>query len=163
MSELRLVTHLDSFQENPWILARIKGRCGVANGCFDVLHSGHLHLLRHLDVLCRLRGVHPVVALNSDQSLREIKGQRRPIVPQGSRAELLTHLYWPMTVVIFDEPTPQRLMDTLEPPLVLKGSDYDPSAVVRWSGSEVRTVELLPGWSTSALLEGKLEEDSGHR
>jgi len=147
----RRVIHLDALEEST-LLRLLEGRCGVANGCFDVLHSGHIHLLRHLSVLCHMQGLQAVVALNSDESVRGLKGPGRPVVPHSSRADLLSHLFWPFTVVIFDERTPQRLMDMLKPPLVVKGSDYDPSTVIRWSGSEVRTVDLLPGWSTTSLL-----------
>lgn len=128
------------------------GTCAVANGCFDVLHLGHLRLLEKFHHAARCRGLRPIIALNSDDSIRRLKGAGRPIVPERCRGELLTSLLWPFTVVIFDEDTPQRLMDVLRPRLVVKGAEYDPTHVIRWSGSEVLTVEMSPGWSTSGIL-----------
>lgn len=127
-------------------------KCIVANGCFDVLHPGHLHLLRTLHAIAHSRRMQPVVALNSDASVRALKGAGRPIVPQQARAELLTSLQWPFTVVMFDEDTPARLMKMLRPAAILKGGDIDPDTVIRWHGSEVIMVPVLQGWSTTSIV-----------
>lgn len=134
------------------LLQSIQGRCAVANGCFDVLHPGHLSLLAQLDTLAYQRRLRPIVAINSDASVKRLKGNSRPFVPQESRAALLNNLKWPFTVIIFEEDTPQRLMDLLRPPLVVKGSEYDPTKVVKWSGSEVVTMPMIDGWSTTKML-----------
>lgn len=164
MSE-RFTIHLDELaasilSDNPreqpydsWV-----GGCMVANGCFDGLHPGHLSLLAHLDTYAYKERLRPLVAINSDQSVRRLKGPTRPVWPQDVRAKLINHLKWPLTVIIFDEDTPQRLMDLLKPRVVLKGSEYAPGDVIRWKGnewgkgSEVLTVPMMDGWSTSRIL-----------
>jgi D-beta-D-heptose 7-phosphate kinase/D-beta-D-heptose 1-phosphate adenosyltransferase len=128
------------------------GKTVVANGCFDLLHPGHLSLLGWLDTIAYRKSLRPIIAINSDESVRRLKGQTRPKWPQEARAAFLTHLKWPFTVVIFDEDTPQRLMDLLKPAAVLKGSEYATESVVRWKDSEVITVPMLDGWSTSRIV-----------
>jgi len=127
-------------------------RCIIANGCFDILHPGHLSLLAQLDALAYKMKLRPVVALNSDMSIARLKGPHRPIVPQESRAALLNSLKWPFTVIVFEEDTPQGLMDLLRPPVVLKGSEYPAESVIRWKDSRVIGVDMLPRWSTSRIL-----------
>ena len=146
----------DSPKEQPydkWV-----GGCIIANGCFDGLHPGHLSLFGWLDTQAYRLRLRPLVAINSDASVRRLKGPARPVWPQDVRATLINHLKWPLTVVIFDEDTPQRLMDLLKPQVVLKGSEYPKDSVVRWhgnehcSGSEVMSVPMLDSWSTSRIL-----------
>lgn len=162
----RHVLHLDTIassilSDSPREQAydHLVGNCVVANGCFDILHRGHLDLLRELDYEAHLRGrLRAIVAINSDESVRRLKGDRRPNVPQESRSYLLTHLQWPFTVVIFEEDTPQRLMDLLKPRAVVKGSEYPPDSVIRWmgneysKGSEVVSVGMVPRYSTTILM-----------
>lgn len=131
---------------------RIVGNCMVANGCFDILHPGHISLLASLDTISYQEGLRPIVAMNSDESVARLKGPRRPAVPQESRAMLINYLKWPLTVVIFNEDSPQRLMDIFKPKIVLKGAEYTEESVVRWSGSRVMTVPMKPRWSTSSIL-----------
>jgi D-beta-D-heptose 7-phosphate kinase/D-beta-D-heptose 1-phosphate adenosyltransferase len=152
LTDLRLSTELPGFMH--WLphLERIAGKCAVANGCFDILHPGHLTVLSALARVARQMGLRPVVALNSDSSVRTLKGPSRPIVPQAARSALINSLEWPLTVVLFDEETPQLLMDTLRPVVVVKGSEYAPDSVVRWSGSQVITVDMVPKWSTSRII-----------
>ncbi len=158
MSE-RITLHLDDLDlgrntaEWDGLLGHI-GRIAVANGCFDILHPGHLSLLATLDTVAYRRRLRPVVALNSDASVRRLKGDRRPIVPQESRATLLNNLRWPLTVIIFEDDTPQRLMDLLRPPVVLNGAEYPADAVVRWESSEVVSVDMVPRWSSSGIVAG---------
>lgn len=133
-------------------LEPIVGRCAIANGCFDILHPGHLSVLATLDTVSYWYALRPIVAINSDESIRRIKGEGRPIVPQASRSMLLNHLKWPFTVVVFDEDTPQRLMDILRPQVVIKGAEYAQENVVKWKDSRVISVEMLPGWSTTGII-----------
>lgn len=133
-------------------LTQFVGRFAVANGCFDGLHPGHLNILATLDTEAYKRRLRPIVALNSDRSVRRIKGNKRPIYPQDARALLINSLKWPLTVVLFDEETPERLMSLLRPSLVIKGSEYDPVDVVRPQGAEVYSVPMLGSWSTSRLM-----------
>lgn len=128
------------------------GKVAVANGCFDVLHPGHLSLLAQLDELAYANCLRPIVAMNSDASVRRLKGNDRPVVPQNARATLINNLKWPLTVVIFDEDSPQRLMDLLQPAIVLKGSEYPAETVVRWKDSKVVSATMIGNWSTSKIL-----------
>jgi D-beta-D-heptose 7-phosphate kinase/D-beta-D-heptose 1-phosphate adenosyltransferase len=123
------------------------------NGCFDLLHAGHLALLReaarHGDVL--------LVGLNGDRSVTRLKGTGRPIVPEGARAAMLAALDCVTAVVLFDEDTPLDLIREVEPRVLVKGADYTPEQVVGrelvlgWGG-EVVLVPLVPGHSTTALV-----------
>lgn len=133
-------------------LSDVQGKCIVANGCFDVLHPGHLSLLANLDTIAYQMKLRPIVAINSDGSVRRLKGNTRPIVTDDVRAHLINNLKWPFTVVIFCEDTPQLLMDTLKPRAVLKGSEYAAESVVRWTGSQVITVPMVGTWSTTKIL-----------
>jgi rfaE bifunctional protein nucleotidyltransferase chain/domain len=159
MSE-RFTVHLNDLHPTTGnTLAEAKGTIGipiegciVANGCFDVLHPGHLSLLATLDTLAYQMRLRPVVALNSDESVRKLKGPGRPLVPQQSRSALINNLKWPFTVVIFDEETPQRLMDLLKPVAVVKGSEYPTESVIRWKESRVITVDMVPHWSTTSIV-----------
>ena len=130
------------------------GHTVVANGCFDGMHPGHLSLFAHLDTFAYRKRLRPIVAINSDQSVRRLKGFGRPVWPQEVRSAVINCMKWPLTVVIFDEDTPQRLMDTLQPAAVMKGSEYTFTDVIRWNLSEVVTVPMLDDWSTSRILAG---------
>lgn len=150
----RYTIHLDELEKD-WThleLSKFRGKCIVANGCFDILHPGHISLLAQLDTIAYRSGFRPIVAMNSDVSVRRLKGDRRPIVPQESRALLINNLKWPFTVVLFDEETPQRLMDLLQPAIVVKGAEYPLSSVVKWKDSEVVTVEMVSRWSTTKIV-----------
>ena len=147
----RSVIHLNDLEKLLEVYDVI-GRCAIANGCFDILHPGHLAIFEMLDEVSYHRGLKPIVAINSDESIKRIKGEGRPIVPQFARATLITNLRWDLCVVIFDEDTPQRLMDFLKPRVVVKGSEYDKESVIRWKGSEVISPSMVPNWSTSAII-----------
>ncbi|MBA3473157.1 MAG: D-glycero-beta-D-manno-heptose 1-phosphate adenylyltransferase [Rubrobacter sp.] len=138
-------------------IARIReegGRVVFTNGCFDLLHPGHVFYLR----AARSLGDALVVGLNSDASVRKLKGPSRPVVPEKDRAAVLEALESVDAVVVFGEDTPIRLMRELEPAVYVKGSDYRiedlPEAeVAREFGAEVRIIPFEPGYSTSALIE----------
>lgn len=118
------------------------------NGCFDVFHRGHLELLRH----CRSLG-YVVVGVNSDESVRRLKGHGRPINSQDDRVALLRELRCVDEVVVFDQDTPEALIRELRPDVVVKGGDYVPSEVVGNDLAEVVIFPLLPELSSSILLE----------
>lgn len=156
----RYAVHLDELRLSPdglW-LSNDKGQpirvgwTAVANGCFDGMHPGHLSLFAHLDTIAYRKRLRPIVAINSDQSVRRLKGPPRPVWSQEVRSAVINCLKWPLTVVIFDEDTPQRLMDLLRPAVVVKGAEYAPGSVVRWKDSEVFAVPMLEDWSTSRIL-----------
>ncbi len=130
------------------------GRCVVfTNGCFDLLHPGHIRLLEQ----ARALGDVLVVGLNSDGSVRALKGENRPLVPQAERAEVLAALEAVDVVTVFDEPTPQALIAALLPDVLVKGGDWRPDqivgrAAVEAAGGRVVTIPFLPGYSTSAVI-----------
>jgi D-beta-D-heptose 7-phosphate kinase/D-beta-D-heptose 1-phosphate adenosyltransferase len=129
-------------------------RVVLTNGCFDLLHAGHLALLERARALGDLL----IVALNSDASVRELKGEARPIVPEAERSELLASLEAVDRVVVYDEATPLALIEALLPDVLVKGADWAEAAivgrdVVRAHGGRVVRVPLLAGRSTTSLLE----------
>ena len=122
------------------------------NGCFDLLHLGHIdYLAKAADLGHKL-----VVGLNSDKSTSALKGSGRPITNQTSRANLLAALFFVDAVVLFDDSTPLELIKTVRPDVLVKGADYTTDRivgadVVLANGCEVKTIEYLPGYSTSAI------------
>jgi len=124
------------------------------NGCFDLLHPGHVALLEE----ARRQGDLLVVGLNSDRSVAELKGAGRPLVRQSERAELLTALEAVDRVVIYDEPTPLAIIRALLPDVLVKGADWAKEAIVgadlvEAAGGRVVRVATVPGQSTTSLLE----------
>jgi D-beta-D-heptose 7-phosphate kinase/D-beta-D-heptose 1-phosphate adenosyltransferase len=134
--------------------ARRRGRTVVfTNGCFDILHTGHLACLEGAKRLGDLL----VVGLNSDASVRGLKGDSRPVIDQENRASLLAGLACVDMVVTFDEPTPEALIDLLEPDVLVKGGDYTVDQVAGATGvlaraGKVVIVPLVQGLSTTAIL-----------
>ena len=124
------------------------------NGVFDLLHPGHVRYL----TTARSQGDVLVVGVNSDRSVRENKGPSRPIIPEQERAELLEALSVVDAAVIFDEPTPQGIIDRLRPDVLVKGADWAADAIVgretvEAGGGKVVRVPIEQGWSTSAIIE----------
>ena len=118
------------------------------NGCFDILHVGHVKLLEYCSTLGEV-----VVGLNSDASVKILKGANRPVNDQDSRKTVLESLRFVSQVLIFDEDTPYNLISALKPDLIVKGGDYNPSEVV---GSDIAEVLIFPtrdGFSTSGIIE----------
>jgi D-beta-D-heptose 7-phosphate kinase/D-beta-D-heptose 1-phosphate adenosyltransferase len=126
----------------------------MTNGCFDLLHAGHLTVLHESAQL----GDALVVAINSDQSVRRLKGSERPLVPEQERAALLAALDCVDAVTVFDEDTPLELLAAATPDVLVKGADYTVEGVVgrelvESRGGRVALVPLLPEKSTTALVE----------
>ena len=124
------------------------------NGCFDLLHGGHLSLLE----AARAEGTRLIVAINSDRSVREIKGPGRPLTPEGERAEALLALECVDRVVIYDEPTPEAAIEALVPDVLVKGADWAEDeivgrATVTGRGGRVVRVPLVAGRSTTAVVD----------
>lgn len=119
------------------------------NGCFDILHTGHLELLKYAKTL----GSTLVVGVNSDASVKRLKGNNRPINSEITRAHQLNALPWVDEVVIFDDDTPYKLIKSLRPDIIVKGGDYTVEQVV---GHDLATVVIFPvveGYSTTRIIE----------
>jgi len=123
------------------------------NGCFDLLHLGHLdYLVKAADL-----GDVLIVGLNSDNSVRRLKGENRPLLDQNARANLLAGFSFITKVVIFDEDTPYELIKLVKPDILVKGKDYKKEEVVGYdivqkNGGEVITLDLVEGYSTTDLI-----------
>ena len=124
------------------------------NGCFDLIHVGHVRLLQDAKKL----GTRLVVAINSDASVKRLKGPERPIVNENNRAEILSHLASVDAVTIFDEDTPLEVIQAIRPQVIVKGGDYTEATVVgaeevkSWGG-RVQLIPLIEGQSTTKIVE----------
>lgn len=127
------------------------------NGCFDLLHLGHIdYLSKAADMGNRL-----IIGLNSDISTTNLKGSSRPITDEVSRASLLASLFFVDAVILFDEETPLNLIAKVKPNVLVKGADYSIDQIVGAdlviaSGGIVKTIEYLPGYSTTSI-ENKIK------
>jgi D-beta-D-heptose 7-phosphate kinase/D-beta-D-heptose 1-phosphate adenosyltransferase len=136
-------------------------RIGFTNGCFDILHRGHIRLLAEARAACdRL-----VVGLNSDASTKRLKGNSRPINPEEGRAEVLAALEAVDLVVVFEEDTPLELIKRVRPSVLVKGADYKREDVVghdvvEAAGGAVVLVDLVPGQSTTKIVQRSRESTS---
>ncbi len=128
------------------------------NGCFDIIHLGHIDYLSKAKDLGDLL----VIGLNTDASVSRLKGENRPIQDEVSRAMVLASLGFVDAVVFFGEDTPYNLIKTTQPDILVKGADYKPEDIVGYDivknkGGEVVTINYLPGYSTSAI-ESKIQQ-----
>jgi D-glycero-beta-D-manno-heptose 1-phosphate adenylyltransferase len=123
------------------------------NGCFDILHKGHVTYLAEAAEL----GDNLIVGLNSDESIKKLKkGPGRPIQDQDSRALILASLHHVSAVILFDEETPAELIKLVQPDVLVKGGDWKPEQIVghdtvKARGGEVVSIDYLPGYSTTAI------------
>jgi D-beta-D-heptose 7-phosphate kinase/D-beta-D-heptose 1-phosphate adenosyltransferase len=122
------------------------------NGCFDVLHRGHLELLRY----CKSLGDRVVVGLNNDDSVKRLKGETRPVNTQEDRQFFLESLKYVDEVILFSEDTPYNLIKSIKPDIIVKGGDYDLENVVGSDMSEVVIFSVIDGYSTTKFLESCL-------
>lgn len=134
-------------------LSALPGKTVFTNGCFDLLHVGHVRYLW----AARNLGERLVVGLNSDASVQALKGLQRPIVPEDERAEVLAALACVDFVTVFSEPTAAELLSRLKPAIYAKGGDYSPDTlpeapVVRGYGGEIAIVSFVPGRSTTDIV-----------
>lgn len=130
------------------------------NGCFDILHRGHIDYLNKASKL----GTKLIVAVNSDNSVKKLKGKNRPIQDEISRSEILASLECTDVVIIFEEDTPYELIKNLEPDILVKGSDYKTEQIagyeiIKQTGGKVVLIDLLEGYSTSNI-EKKIKESN---
>lgn len=123
------------------------------NGCFDIVHKGHIEYLAQAAAL----GTKLVVGLNTDTSVKRLKGEKRPINNQEARAILLSALIFIDKIVLFDEDTPYELIKYIQPDILVKGKDYKPEQIVGYDivknkGGEIITIDLTAGYSTTSIL-----------
>ena len=157
-SRCRLMGRVLSLKElTEWRRAeKTAGRRVVAtNGCFDLLHVGHVRFLQE----ARALGDRLVVGLNGDGSVRELKGTGRPVNPEADRAEVLAALGCVDAVVVFPEKRATQFLEVAQPDIYVKGGDYQPEdldaceqAAVKKAGGQVKVLKLTPGKSTSSVL-----------
>ena len=123
------------------------------NGCYDILHPGHIRLLER----ARSLGDFLILALNTDASVQRLKGRSRPLVPQDARAELAAGIEAVDAVTLFDEDTPRELIAAVLPDILIKGADWTHFIAgreeVEAAGGEVLALPLEPGYSTTGILE----------
>lgn len=133
---------------------RYQGRRIVfTNGCFDLIHRGHAEYLAH----AAGKGDELVIGLNSDRSVSMLKGPDRPLTDEFSRAYLLAAFRFVSAVVMFEEDTPEQLISLISPDYLIKGDDYPVSEIAGYEwviahGGKVETIRLVPGFSTSSLI-----------
>ena len=123
------------------------------NGCFDVLHKGHIHYLAEASEL----GDFLVVGLNTDASIRKIKGDTRPYLDQETRSLILASLKFVSLIVLFDEETPAELIKKILPDVLVKGNDYKPEEIVGYdivkaAGGEIVTLDFVEGYSSTEII-----------
>ena len=142
-----------------WVtrLRETGGRVVFTNGVFDLLHPGHIRYLQD----ARRLGDALIVAVNSDGSVRALKGHGRPIVPEAERAEVVAALESVNAVVVFDEDTPLRIVSRLQPDVLVKGADWPADQIVgrdivEARGGQVIRIPIAEGYSTSAII-GKID------
>jgi len=124
------------------------------NGCFDIVHRGHVEYLAKASDL----GAIVIIGLNSDASVKRLKGENRPIVDEYSRAMVLSALSFVNKVVLFDEDTPYELIKFIQPDVLVKGSDYKAEDIVGYDvvtakGGRVETIDFVEGFSTTSILK----------
>lgn len=127
-------------------------RIVFTNGCFDVLHAGHMKVLQKCRQIAGPFGA-VVVGINSDASVKRLKGESRPIFPEEHRGLLLASLRFVDHVVSFEEDTPIDLIRALCPDVIVKGGDYRSQDVIGSDGALVTIVPLEEGWSTTSIIE----------
>jgi rfaE bifunctional protein nucleotidyltransferase chain/domain len=149
LDQARLVSKANALREQG-------GKLVLTNGCFDLLHVGHVRYLR----AARALGDSLTVAINSDDSVRHLKGEGRPLNSESDRAEIVAALESVDYVVIFSEPRVTQLIEQVRPAIYVKGGDYTPNSLDRTErnalervGAEIRILPLEPGRSTSTLIE----------
>ncbi len=139
-------------------LRELGKRVVFTNGCFDILHVGHIRYLN----AARALGDALIVAINSDRSVREIKGESRPVIPEFERAEVLSSLACVDAVCIFDDPTPKQVIDAIVPDVLVKGADWGIEHIVgrdtvEKAGGVVLNVPLVEGSSTTDIIRRVLD------
>jgi rfaE bifunctional protein nucleotidyltransferase chain/domain len=143
----------EGFQPIRQLLRKQHDKVVFSNGCFDIVHLGHIDYLEK----ARNLGDYLVLGLNSDASIRRIKGASRPVVNEYSRARMMAALSFVDAVILFEEDTPENLIHAILPDILVKGNDYSienivGADIVIHHGGEIKTIELVEGYSTSNII-----------
>jgi rfaE bifunctional protein nucleotidyltransferase chain/domain len=159
---MAVIFSLDRLRTERERLRREGRRVVFTNGCFDLIHPGHVKYLQE----ARRLGDALIVALNSDRSVRELKGEKRPILDQNERADVMAALSCVDYVTIFDEPTPREIIAALLPDVLVKGGDWDVERIVgrdevEAAGGEVLSLPFIEGCSTTDVIERILRRYGG--
>ena len=140
---------------------RIKKDIVFTNGCFDVFHYGHLHILREAKKL----GDFLIVGINSDESVKRLKGKDRPIFSYNYRADIIASILYVDGVVSFDDDTPLELIKRIKPKILVKGGDWKGNVVgsdfVKSIGGSVKMIDIIPGFSTTEIIKCIKEQSTG--
>ena len=153
-----IVRTLDETRELVSSLKQSGKRVVFTNGCFDILHPGHARYLQE----ARALGDHLIVAVNSDRSVRAIKGEKRPLMPEEARAGMIASLRCVDSVLIFDQETPLMVIRELLPDILVKGGDWKEDEIVgsrevRESGGRVVRIPFVDSYSTTAIIKNIVE------
>ena len=147
LEEKKILDHVTS-------ISKTNKKIVFTNGCFDLLHKGHRDLIKQSfsfgDIL--------IVGLNSDESVKRLKGENRPMQNEVERKNALLNTGYVNEVYIFDDDTPLELINLIKPDILVKGGDYTPNEIVGYeevtnSGGEIKIVPLTPGFSTTSTIE----------
>lgn len=129
------------------------------NGCFDIVHLGHIDYLEK----ARAKGNKLILGLNTDASVRKLKGEKRPLVNEYARSRMMAALQFVDAIILFDEDTPLQLINALKPNILVKGNDYSIENIVGAkevleNGGSVETIELIKGYSTTEIINKILNQ-----
>ncbi len=150
----KILTQADAVKQIDYWRSNSNASIVFTNGCFDILHRGHLEYLAKAADL----GTHLIIGLNSDASVKRLKGADRPLNKEEDRAFALASLSFTHLIVVFDEDTPANLIELLKPEILVKGGDYVAESIVGYTETIARggRVEIIPfceGYSTTSLIE----------
>ena len=156
MSEEKLISEKEILNKISEI--RHKKVIGFTNGCFDLLHEGHLYLIREAKKRCDFL----IIGLNSDESVKKLKGESRPIDNQQQRAKNLSKMEEVNAIAIFNTETPENIIKYLNPDILIKGGDYNKTDIVGSkfvieNGGSVEVIDLLPGFSTTKIINERMK------
>jgi len=131
---------------------------GFTNGCFDLFHEGHLYLIKEAKKKCDFL----IIGLNSDESVKTLKGESRPIENQEQRVKNLSKMKEVDAIVIFNTETPENIIKDLNPDILIKGGDYNKTDIVGSkfvieNGGSVEVIDLLPGFSTTKIINERMK------
>ncbi len=120
-----------------------------ANGCFDILHCGHLRIFQYAKSIAN----HVIVGVNSDWSVQQIKGHGRPIIGQSERKEIIESIRYVDEVILFNELTPLKLIEEIKPDIIIKGEDWKRKQVIGSHIAQVKFVPILRNYSTTQIIK----------